>query len=65
MAGYVILAVFVVVGVWLVIHVRRTPRFEGRRPFEPDDGGTNLGGEQKPTMPFNPPRGPDGGGFGF
>jgi hypothetical protein len=62
MAGFVVLALFVIVAIWVVMHVRRTPRMPARRPFD-DDGNSLIDQERKPGMPFNPPPGPgDGGG---
>jgi hypothetical protein len=65
MAGYVVLAVFAIVGVWVFIHVRRMPRMPARRPFD-NEGNSLIEQERQPSMPFNPPPGPgDGGGFGL
>lgn len=42
MAGYVLLAVLVVLAVWFVVHLRRTPPMPARRTFEEDPGASLI-----------------------
>jgi hypothetical protein len=43
MAGYVVLAILLLVCVWFVVHLRPNPPLPKRRPFEPDDGDSLPG----------------------
>jgi hypothetical protein len=62
MGGYLILIAFGAVFVAVVVHVLRTPRMPGRRPFSSDEN--SMIGEPKSTFSARDP-GAGGGGDGM
>jgi hypothetical protein len=60
MGVYVLIAILLIVGIWLVVRISRTPRMPARRPFDPDDSGSLIGQKRKPPELRIPPGPSDG-----